>query len=137
MPKNGIDVADPGRSNGPSLGTGLRSAALSLICVGVVLFHSIKCAEHPDWHILSECAAWPEQVEERVARYRAVMSNCIGEPSRRAGEALQRSGAAWQVEKSPFRGRVRGVLGSEVDGNGVGGRIFNRGAGGVATGRRI
>ena len=53
MPENGIDVADPGRGNRPSLGTGLCGTALSFICGGVVLFHSIKCAEHPNWLILA------------------------------------------------------------------------------------
>ena len=34
-------------------------------------------------------------------------------------------------------GEVRSALGSEVNGNGEGGRVFNRGAGGVAAGRGV
>ena len=63
------------------------------------------------------------------------MSDCIDEPGRRASKTLANVVAPHeQVEKPPFRGRVRRVLGSEVDGNGIGGRIFNRRAGGVAAG---
>ena len=61
MPENGIDGTDPGRGNRPSLGTGFCGTALSLIFGGGALFHSIKCAEHPNWLIFGERAAWPEK----------------------------------------------------------------------------
>ena len=42
-----------------------------------------------------------------------------------------------QVEKSPLGGRIRVVFGGKIDGNGIGGRVFDRGAGWVATRRGI
>ena len=52
MPENGIDVSDPGSGDGPSLGTCVSSAALSLVSVGIVLFHSSVRVEHFKWFIL-------------------------------------------------------------------------------------
>jgi hypothetical protein len=42
-----------------------------------------------------------------------------------------------QVKESPFRGCVRGVLGSEVDRDGVGSRIFDGGASWISTERGV
>jgi hypothetical protein len=65
--KNGIDVSDPGSSNGPSLGTGVSSTALPFVGISIMLLHCIMRVEHFEWFILCQRASWSEQVEECVA----------------------------------------------------------------------
>ena len=66
------------------------------------------------------------------------MSHRIGKPGRRAREAFFNVVAPHeQVEESPFRGCIRIMLGGSIDGNGIGGRVFDRGTGRIATGRGI
>ena len=138
MPENGIDVSDPGSGDGPSLSTGVRSTALSFVGIGIVLLHSIVRVEHFEWLILCQCASWSKQVEEGIARHRAVVSHHISKASRCAREAFFNVVSPHeQVEKSPFGRCMRVVLGSKIDGNGIGGRVFDRGAGWVAAGRGI
>ena len=52
MSENGIDVSDAGSGDGPPLGTGVRSAALSFVSIGIMLLHSIVRVEHFEWLIL-------------------------------------------------------------------------------------
>ena len=52
MPETGIDVSDSGSGDGPSLGTGVRSTALSFVSIGIMLLHSIMRVEHFEWLIL-------------------------------------------------------------------------------------
>jgi len=88
VPENGIDVSDPGSSNGPSLGTGVSSTALPFVSISIVLLHCIVGVEHFEWLVLCQCAFWPKQVEECEAWHRAVVSHCIGKVGRRACEAF-------------------------------------------------
>ena len=138
MAEYGIDVSDSSSGDGPSLGTGIRSTTLSFVCVGIVLFHGIMRVEYFEWLILRQCSSWPKQVEEGVARRRVMVLHRVSEVGRRAQEAFFNIVSPHeQVEESPFGGRIRVVLGSKMDGNCIGGRVFDRGAGWIATGRRI
>ena len=138
MPENGIDVSDPGSGDGPSLGTGIRRTTLPFVSIGIVLLRSIVRVEYFEWFILCQCASWSKQVEEGIARHRAVVSHRISKASRCAREAFFNVVSPHeQVEKSPFGGCMRVVLGSKIDGNGIGGRVFDRGAGRIVTGRGI
>ena len=65
-----------------------------------------------------------------------MVSYRIGKVGRRAREAFfDVVSPHEQVEQSPFGGCVRGVLSGKIDGHGIGGRIFDRGAGWIAAGR--
>ena len=88
VPENGIDVSNPGSSNGPSLGTGISSTALSFVSAGIVLLHRTVRVEHFKWLVLCQRASWPKQVEECVAGHGAVVSHRIGKASRCACEAF-------------------------------------------------
>ena len=138
MPENGIDVSDPGSGDGPSLGTGIRRTALPFVSIGIVLLHSIVRVKHFEWFILCQCASWSKQVEEGIARHRAVVSHRTSKASRCAREAFFNVVSPHeQVEKSPFGRRIRVVLGSKIDGNCIGDRVFDGGAGWVAAWRGI
>ena len=113
MAEYGIDVSDPSSSDSPSLGTGIRSTTLSFVCIGIVLFHGIVRVEHFEWLILRQCASWPKQVEEGVARRRAMVLHRISEAGWRTREAFFNIVSPHeQVEEPPLGGRIRVVLGS-------------------------
>ena len=88
MAEYGIDVSDPSSGDSPSLGTGIRSTTLSFVCIGIVLFHGIVRVEHFERHILRQCASWPKQVEEGIAKCRAVVLHRVSEAGWRAQEAF-------------------------------------------------
>ena len=113
MAEYGIDVSDSSSGDGPSLDTGIRSTTSSFVSIGIVLFHGIVRVEHFEWRILRQCASWPKQVEECVARRRAVVSHCVSKAGRCAQEGFFNVVSPHeQVEKSLLGGRIRVVLGS-------------------------
>ena len=73
-----------------------------------------------------------------MARHHRVIPNGVGERGRHAHKALVDVVAPHvQVKESPFRGCIRGMLGSKVDRSGIGGCIFDGGASWVSTGRGV
>ena len=104
MPENGIDVADPGRGNRPSLGTGLRSTVLSFICDGAVLFHSTKCAAR-----LGDAARRCGAVRHGAAR------RLRGAPRRRC--ATRRGGSAARLGGGGGSAQQRGEVAARFGGS--------------------
>jgi len=86
--ENGIDVSDPGSSNGPSLGAGVSSTTLSFVSISIVLLHFIMRVEHFERLVLYQRASRPEQVEKCVTWHRAMVAYRIGKVGRHAREAL-------------------------------------------------
>ena len=88
VPKDSVNISDSCHCNRPSVGAGIYSTPLLLVCSGVVLFHSTMRVEHPNWLILGERTSWTKKVEEHVVRHRRVMPNGVCERGRRSCKAL-------------------------------------------------
>jgi hypothetical protein len=88
VPKDRVNITDPCRCNRPSIGAGICSTALFLVCIGVMPLYSLVRVKHPDWLILGERTAWTKEVEEYVTCHRRMMLNGVCERGRHFHKAL-------------------------------------------------